>query len=90
MIVRLSHSGTAEDKEESEDEQLAEAVPDINLIISGHTHTELDQPIKVGDTVIASCGSYTHNIGYVTFKKDASGKYSLDTLTAALKRMQTL
>ena len=79
MIVCLSHSGTAEDKEESEDEQLAEAVPDINLIISGHTHTELDQPIKVGDTVIASCGSYTHNIGYVTFKKDASGKYSLDT-----------
>lgn len=79
MIVCLSHSGTAEDRNESEDEQLAEAVPDINLIISGHTHTELDQPIKVGNTVIASCGSYTHNIGYVTFKKDASGKYSLDT-----------
>ena len=79
MIVCLSHSGTADDKDESEDEQLAEAVPDINLIISGHTHTELAQPIKVGDTVIASCGSYTHNIGYVTFKKDASGEYNLDT-----------
>ncbi len=79
MIVCLSHSGTKEDSSESEDEQLAEAVPDIDLIISGHTHTELKQPIKVGDTVIASCGEYTHNIGYVTFKKNASGRYTLDT-----------
>lgn len=79
MIVCLSHSGTSEDGEESEDELLAEAVPDINLIISGHSHTELKKPLKVGNTVIASCGSYTHNVGYVTFKKDASGSYSLDT-----------
>ena len=79
MIVCLSHSGTKEDSSESEDEQLAKAVPDIDLIISGHSHTELKQPIKVGDTIIASCGEYTHNIGYVTFKKNASGEYTLDT-----------
>lgn len=79
MIVCLSHSGTSDDKDESEDELLAEAVPDIDLIISGHSHTELKEPVKVGNTVIASCGAYTQNIGYVTFKKDASGEYVLDT-----------
>ncbi len=79
MIVCLSHSGTSENKDESEDELLAEAVPDIDLIISGHSHTELKEPIKVGNTIIASCGAYTQNIGYVTFKKDASGEYAFDT-----------
>lgn len=79
LIVCLSHSGTSENSDDSEDELLAEAVPDIDLIISGHSHTELDQPIKSGNTIIASCGAYTHNIGYVTFKKNKSGEYVFDT-----------
>ena len=41
MIVCVSHSGTAEDESKSEDEILAKAVPEIDLIVSGHTHTSL-------------------------------------------------
>ena len=37
MIACVSHSGTWEDEKVSEDETLAKEVPDIDLIISGHT-----------------------------------------------------
>ena len=42
MIVCVSHSGTWEDEAKSEDEILAKEVPELDLIISGHTHTKLD------------------------------------------------
>lgn len=45
MIVCLSHSGTSEDPKKSEDELLAKAVPELDVIISGHTHTTLEEPI---------------------------------------------
>ena len=45
MIVCLSHSGTNKDSDKSEDEKLAKEVPDLDLILSGHTHTFLDEPI---------------------------------------------
>ncbi len=78
LVVCLSHSGTnAEDPEESEDELLAENVDGIDLIISGHTHTELQEPIMIGDTVIASVGQYNDNIGTLTFTWQ-EGEYRLD------------
>src|SRR5690625_5801252 len=56
LIVAISHSGTSADKKSSEDELLAEAVPEIDVIVSGHSHTFLEEPIIVGDTVIGSTG----------------------------------
>ena len=58
MIVCISHSGTSSNEEESEDEILAKAVPELDLIISGHTHTKLDEPIVHGNTYIVSCAEY--------------------------------
>ena len=58
MIACVSHSGTWDDENKSEDELLAKAVPDIDLIISGHTHSELPEAIQHGNTYIAV--SYTH------------------------------
>ena len=73
MIICLSHCGTIENAgdelEETEDYIMAQEVPDIDLIISGHTHTELDEPIKVGDTYIVSCGSYNMNAGHAVLQK---------------------
>jgi 2',3'-cyclic-nucleotide 2'-phosphodiesterase (5'-nucleotidase family) len=77
LIICLSHSGTAEDTSKSEDELLAKAVPDIDIIISGHTHTTLQKPIIYGKTIICSCGSYTYNVGSLTLKKDINGSFSL-------------
>ena len=36
--------------------KLARKVPDIDVIISGHSHEKLDKPIKEGKTIIAGCG----------------------------------
>lgn len=69
LILCLSHSGTSVDKSESEDEILAKKVPDIDVIISGHTHSKLEQPIVIGDTIIASGGSYGENLGKINISK---------------------
>lgn len=77
MIVCLSHSGTSEDKEESEDELLAKEVPEIDVIISGHTHTTLEEPIIHGDTIIASAGSYGRNLGELNLVPAENGRWKL-------------
>ncbi|MDR1116781.1 MAG: bifunctional metallophosphatase/5'-nucleotidase [Oscillospiraceae bacterium] len=72
VIICLSHSGTNEKESKSEDVQLAKKAPGIDLIISGHTHTRLDRPIKQGNTLIVSCGSYGYDVGYITLVKSGS------------------
>ena len=73
-IVCLSHSGyTEKDGDKSEDALLAKEVPDIDLIISGHGHTVLKKPVKVGSTIIASAGANTNYIGHITLKKKNKG-----------------
>jgi 2',3'-cyclic-nucleotide 2'-phosphodiesterase (5'-nucleotidase family) len=66
LVVCLSHTGTSPVKARSEDELLARAVPGIDVIISGHTHTILSAPIVVGTTVIVSAGSYGAYLGRLT------------------------
>lgn len=63
MIICLSHSGTSPIEKKSEDEKLARKVPQIDVIISGHTHTILPKPIKVGRTIIVSSGCYGEYLG---------------------------
>lgn len=82
MIVCLSHCGTIENEtdklEDTEDYVLAEEVPDIDLIISGHTHTVLDEPVTVGSTYIISCGSYNKNMGHVVLEPE-DGRYRISS-----------
>lgn len=77
MIVCVSHSGTSEDEDRSEDDTLAKSVPDIDLIISGHTHTELFSPIQHEDTYIVSCGEYGRNLGTLSMKQKDSGRWEM-------------
>ena len=77
FIICLSHSGTDEKKKNSEDEQLAQAVEGIDLIISGHSHTTLTQPILVEDTYIVSAGPYCQNLGSITLSWTAGGEKTL-------------
>ena len=79
MIACVSHSGTVEDEDKSEDEILAKNVPDIDLIISGHTHTQLDEPIRHGDTYIVSCGEYGRNLGTISMTQKDDGRWDVDT-----------
>ncbi len=66
FIICLSHSGTDPDHSKSEDELLAENVDGIDVIISAHSHTVLEEPLDMNDTLIVSAGCYTANLGVLT------------------------
>ncbi len=46
LIVALTHLGV------EEDEKLAAAVPGIDVIVGGHTHTKVEQPESIGGTLV--------------------------------------
>lgn len=77
MIVCVSHSGTWEDESKSEDEILAKSVPELDLIVSGHTHSELFEPIVHGDTYVVSAGEYGKNVGSISMQQNAEGRWEI-------------
>lgn len=78
MIVCVSHCGTWDNPDKSEDEILAKEVPDIDLIISGHTHTKLEEPIVHGDTYIVSAGEYGKYLGDISLIQNLEGRWELE------------
>ena len=79
LIVCVSHCGTWEDENKSEDELLAKNVKDIDLILSGHTHSELKEPIQHENTYIVSCGEYGKNIGSLSMKQSSDCRWDLSS-----------
>ena len=68
VVIALSHSGLDKDKDgrftTGEDVRLAEAVPGIDVVIGGHSHTELPAPILVnGRTPVVQTGKEGRNVG---------------------------
>ncbi|MEQ8293241.1 MAG: thiosulfohydrolase SoxB [Roseovarius sp.] len=51
LVVLLSHNGFDVDK------QMATVVEGIDVILSGHTHDALPEPVLVGETMIVASGS---------------------------------
>ena len=76
LIICLSHSGT-DGKGNGEDYELAKAVDGIDLIISGHTHTVLEEPLQVGNTLIVSAGEYTSYLGSLTLSWSEDGQKTI-------------
>lgn len=89
IIICLSHSGTDGDGKNGEDFDLAKKVPDIDVIVSGHTHTVYSSPIQVGDTYIVSCGEYLKNVGKLSLScfngKVKAKDYKLIPLNSSVK-----
>ncbi len=74
VIIALVHVGIdAESDITTED--IAKGVKGIDVIIDGHSHTELAEGMMVEDTLIAQAGSYVKNIGMVELKFE-DGKIS--------------
>lgn len=73
LIIAISHTGTSIKGSKSEDEILAKKVPEIDVIISGHSHTKLNNPIIVDKTIIGSAGRYGENLGKIKIVKDDDG-----------------
>ncbi len=83
MIVCVSHSGTWADPEKSEDEILAKEVPELDLIISGHTHSTLPEPIIHGTTAIVSSGEYGARVGKIHMSQTEDGRWKIDSYELA-------
>ena len=77
FIICLSHSGTDSIAEKSEDEILAKKVSGIDVIVSGHTHTRLDEPIVVNGTYIVSSDQYSEYLGSITLERISDGSLRL-------------
>ena len=76
IVVCLSHSGT--DNGKGEDYTLAQKVPEIDLIVSAHTHTTLKEAIRVGNTYIVSAGDYGRYLGVVDLVKNSDSTVTLE------------
>lgn len=63
VIIALTHIGMTEKEGMLSSRDIAKAVPEINVIIDGHTHAQYDE--MVGNTLIAQTGSYFSNAGAV-------------------------
>lgn len=58
LVVVLSHCGYAADR------AIAGAVPGIDLVVGGHSHHLLAEPVRVGDTWILQAGAFGEYIGW--------------------------
>jgi len=57
LIIALTHLGVDEDR------KLAAACPKIDVIIGGHSHTAIEKPLKVHNTIICQAGAYAKYVG---------------------------
>jgi 2',3'-cyclic-nucleotide 2'-phosphodiesterase (5'-nucleotidase family) len=57
VVVALSHLGL------EDDQALAEEVPELDLIVGGHSHSRLEEPEQVGDTWIVQAGCCGRSFG---------------------------
>ena len=79
LVIVLSHLG------EEGDRALAEAVPELALIVGGHSHSAFHNGLRVGDTLIVQAGAYGALLGHVELTLDRRRKkLVLDETTARL------
>lgn len=64
LIIAVTHIGFDEDK------KLAKAVPELDLIVGGHSHTYLDEAVVIGNVHIVQAASYGRYIGEFKFSCD--------------------
>ncbi|MBQ3089939.1 MAG: bifunctional metallophosphatase/5'-nucleotidase [Oscillospiraceae bacterium] len=78
FIICISHCGTGSDTD-FEDERVAEEVEGLDLLVSGHSHTVMEEPVLYGDTLLVSGGSYTRYLGEIVVRWNEDGsKHSYD------------
>jgi 2',3'-cyclic-nucleotide 2'-phosphodiesterase (5'-nucleotidase family) len=64
LLIALTHIGLRED------EALAAAVPEIDLIVGGHTHADLEAPILIGGTTILHTTAYAFYLGRARLERE--------------------
>ena len=75
VVIALSHGGVEKGPDGSyhdgEDVRLAKEVPGIDVVISGHSHTELNEAIIInGRTPVVQTGKESRNLGELVIALD--------------------
>jgi 5'-nucleotidase len=83
VVIALSHGGVEKGKDgrfsAGEDVRLPEAVPGIDVVIGGHSHTMLQEPIIVnGRTPVVQTGLEGKNLGELVITLDG-GKLKVES-----------
>jgi len=70
LVLVLTHQGVGEDR------RLAEAFPELPLIVGGHSHSFLQKGLRKGATLIVQAGSRARSVGRVDLwlESDEEGK----------------
>jgi 5'-nucleotidase len=89
VVIALSHGGVIKGPDgrysDGEDVQLAQAVPGIDIVIGGHSHTVLNKPIIVnGRTPVVQTGLEGKNLGELVIGVDG------DVLTVESYRLHPI
>lgn len=82
LVLPLSHCGVEADR------ALAQAFPELPLIVGGHSHTFLREPVRVDATRIVQAGSKATVVGRVDLFIDPRTKRVLE-MTARLVELDT-
>ncbi len=64
VLVALTHIGL-DDETLVKSSDLANAVPELDIIIDGHSHSDLPEGLLVNGVLIAQTGEYTKNVGII-------------------------
>ncbi|WP_179281128.1 bifunctional UDP-sugar hydrolase/5'-nucleotidase [Paenibacillus sp. XY044] len=69
IVIVLSHLGLSTDR------LMAERISGIDLILGGHTHHLLEEPLRIGNTVLCAAGKYGQYVGKVVMAKQDDGSF---------------
>ena len=83
IVIALTHLGL-DDSSEYTSEKLAMNVPNIDLIIDGHSHTILPSGMEVNNVLITQAGSHGKYIGKTVIYVDVNKKTIVDIETELL------
>jgi 5'-nucleotidase / UDP-sugar diphosphatase len=70
ILIGLVHISISDSK------SIARAAPDIDVIVSGHSHERTEQPVRVPETgtLIVQAGYYAQYVGWLDLKVDLAGR----------------
>ncbi len=83
VVICLSHGGVVKGEDgrftDGDDVRLAKAVPGIDVVIGGHSHTELQEAVIVNErTPVVQTGKYGQNLGELVVTLDG-GKLKVES-----------
>ncbi|MCB0405206.1 MAG: 5'-nucleotidase C-terminal domain-containing protein [Bdellovibrionales bacterium] len=90
VIVALTHIGLIDNKANSlldkftDDRKLAESVPELQVIIGGHTDVLLEKGLRVGTTLIAQAGAHGNHVGRVDILFDTNSGRIVNSAASVL------